>query len=175
MTSVSADLFAPETHKDASISACGRHRLWLTRTWEPSNAKTMVMVGLNPSKADAKIDDPTIRRDIGFAKREDCGGLVKINLYTFRATDPEELFALDFLDMNHRDYRQVWKEQCGVDQRIVVACWGADERARGLAREFKIFAREAGHDLWCLGLSKNGSPRHPLYLRSDAPLERYAA
>lgn len=168
-----ATLFDAPTRKDALISTCGRHRLWLTRTWDPNNAKIMVMCGLNPSTADAEIDDPTIRRDIGFAKREGCGGLIKINVGTVRETEPDNMFKLPLSERNDPRYRQVWKEICAVDRRIVVACWGADLRAKAMADEFISFAKAEGIDLWCLGLSKDGSPRHPLYLRNDAPLIPY--
>jgi hypothetical protein len=162
-------------HKDAYISACGKHRLWLTRTWDPQNAKVMVMCGLNPSTADASLDDPTIRRDLGFARREGCGGLIKINLHTFRATEPDDMFALRQSERNDERHAQVWKEMCCVDHRITVACWGADKRAAPMAREFVRFAKENGVELWCLGRSKDGQPRHPLYLPSATPLERFAA
>lgn len=161
--------------KDACLTPCGKHRLWLTRTWDATNPKLMVMCGLNPSIADAEIDDPTIRRDIGFARRESCGGLSKINLHTFRATDPDDMFSVNPIYRNAPQYRQAWTEQCNGADRVVVACWGADKRAGAMAKEFVAFAGEAGIPLWCLGLTKDGQPRHPLYLRSDAPLVRYMA
>jgi len=62
-----------------------RYRLW--RRWD-AECPTMVWIMLNPSTADAEVDDPTIRRCIGFARREHCGGIEVVNLYALRATNP---------------------------------------------------------------------------------------
>lgn len=77
------DLF---TEQSATISECGRYRYRLTRRFADGPCATFVM--LNPSTADETIDDPTIRRCRNFAIREGCGGLVVVNLFAYRATDP---------------------------------------------------------------------------------------
>lgn len=79
--------------KGAFISECNLYRYWLTREWgEGGNLMAFVM--LNPSTADANIDDPTIRRCVGFAKREGRNGIVVVNLFAGRATDPDEMFKM---------------------------------------------------------------------------------
>lgn len=77
----------------AEISPCGQYRYKLMRSilqvvgWD----KPALFIMLNPSTADADIDDPTVRRCIGFAKREMCSSLTVVNLYALRATDPRQL------------------------------------------------------------------------------------
>ncbi len=69
--------------RSAVISDCGHYRLRLDRVWD-DRLPPMVICGLNPSTADGEKDDPTIRREMGFARRENCGALVKVNLAAFR-------------------------------------------------------------------------------------------
>jgi hypothetical protein len=55
----------------------------------------------------------------------------------------------------------------------VVAAWGTIGGVRdGDAIALRIF-REAGARLVCLGKTKNGHPRHPLYIKGDTPLEAF--
>jgi hypothetical protein len=75
--------------RSAYISPCGAYRYSLSREWAPGPACTFIM--LNPSTADADIDDPTIRRCIGFAKAWGFGGLAVVNLFAFRATSPKDM------------------------------------------------------------------------------------
>ena len=146
---------------DAVFSDCGRYRYLLTRRWGDGPAATFVM--LNPSTADAATDDPTIRRCIGFAKSWDCGSLNVVNLFAFRATDPRELLAATD-PVGPRNDAFLHGYLPGA-----VAAWGAHKmaaaRARGVVRAFS-----RSSPLWCLGVTKDGHPRHPLYVRADAPL-----
>ena len=77
----------------AIISPCGRYRYVLKRNLPQAIrwVKPCLFVMLNPSVADAELDDPTIRRCIGFAKREGCTELTVVNLFAYRSTDPEGL------------------------------------------------------------------------------------
>jgi len=75
--------------RSAVLSDCGTYRYSLTRRWSPGPLLGWVM--LNPSRADALVDDPTIRRCVGFARRWGFAGIVVRNLYALRATDPREL------------------------------------------------------------------------------------
>jgi hypothetical protein len=158
----------------AVISDCGRYRYTLTRVIpQPVRwVKPALFIMLNPSTADATEDDPTIRRCIAFAAREGCTRLTVVNLFALRATDPAELArAADPIGPeNDRHIR----EQIGTHHafgRIFVA-WGAHPiarmRAEWVRQEFaQVF------DLCCLGTSKFGAPRHPLYIKRDAPLEHW--
>lgn len=153
----------------AKLTDDGLHRLWLTRDWD-SLKPTMVVIGLNPSTADATQDDPTIRRCIGFAKREGCGALTMLNLYTFRATDPDALFAQPYSQQFHPENEHAHQTWCLNKSRKVVAAWGAEPRANELAIKYAEWADVMGIALWCLGRTKSGQPRHPLYVKGDAPL-----
>jgi hypothetical protein len=78
-----------EIERTATISDCGRYRYTLGRTW--SDEPPVLFVMLNPSTADADVDDNTISKCIGFAKRWGHGGITVVNLYAWRATNPKEL------------------------------------------------------------------------------------
>ncbi len=79
-----------KTPSGANFSRCRRYRYTLWRIWDPKQQPVM-MIGLNPSTADAQSNDPTIRRCIGFARDWDAGGLIMTNLFAFRATYPTDL------------------------------------------------------------------------------------
>ena len=127
----------------------------------------MIVIGLNPSTADEAKDDPTIRRCIAFAKREDCGRLVMLNLFAFRARKPADMLtARDPVgpgtDRALRDYAG------GPRTSIVVAAWGRRGPRKRVAEVMSLFAI-----IHCFGRNKDRSPKHPLYLRADTPLRRY--
>jgi hypothetical protein len=124
---------------------------------------------LNPSTADAAIDDPTIRRCIGFAKREGCGGLVVVNWFAWRATDPKELYKTTApIGPENRWHIKQAAELC---RGPLIAAWGANHLVKPLLMEIPELT--GGRQLMCLGKTKDGAPRHPLYLPTDAPLVPY--
>ena len=151
---------------DATISACGLYRYSLTRIWG-FNARRFVIIMLNPSTADGREDDPTIRRCVGFARREDCDVLEVINLYAFRATDPKALRAADdpIGTMNAR-----YQELAFRRYDRAVCAWGAHADP-GDARDF--IDRHPNVRFECLGTTKDGAPKHPLYLAADTPLQPF--
>src|SRR5712664_2208515 len=73
--------------RSAGFSCCGLYRYWLRRHWD-AELPPVCFVMLNPSTADAERDDPTIRRCCGFSRRWGYGGIVVVNLYAFRTSDP---------------------------------------------------------------------------------------
>ena len=79
-------------HTSARLSDDRRYRYLLVRRWD-NTLPDATFVMLNPSTADERDDDPTIRKCIGFAKRWGCGGIKVVNLYAFRATNPRDCFA----------------------------------------------------------------------------------
>lgn len=154
--------------RDAILSECGRHRYLLTRRWTEGPTATFIM--LNPSTADALVDDPTIRRCIGFARREGCGGLAVANLYSLRATDPDDLVRVANDRNGPKAAHYLSAAIRGADGPVIYA-WGSHPLAHG----YGIFLRETfGGRPMCLGMTKGGAPRHPLYLRADAPLVPFA-
>jgi hypothetical protein len=143
----------------------GPYRYLLTRRWNGRPLIAFVM--LNPSSADAADDDPTIRRCIGFARREGAGGIAVLNLYALRSPTPRGLLAHSDPEgpLNERSWGEVL-----TDARIgaIVAAWGAFGRHR-LPASKALDAHRS--DSWlCLGRTADGSPRHPLYARGDTPL-----
>lgn len=158
----------------ALISDCQQYRYWLTRPSETSNpgASRAFFVMLNPSTADANLDDPTIRRCRGFAKAWDCAGLTVANLYALRSKDPMDLWKhQDPVGPENDDYL----ERLAREHGDIVCAWGTNADHRRVAEFVRIYERlkPRGVRLWCLGVSKSGAPRHPLYIRADQPLLRY--
>lgn len=136
-----------------------RYRYELWRRWAPG--AYAMFIGLNPSTADETTDDPTIRRCIGFAKSWGFSALCMTNLFAFRATDPKlmkvEPFPIGGVD---NDLALVSLAEAAG---IVIAAWGVD----GNHRERDAVVRSLIPNLQCLGTTKGGHPRHPLYLKKD--------
>ena len=82
-----ADLFL---ERDAVISGCGMYRYLLRRTWDHNRLRTLYVM-LNPSTADAEIDDPTIRSCTRLCRYWGHGSFEVVNLFGWRATNPKEL------------------------------------------------------------------------------------
>lgn len=156
--------------KTAIISECGLYRYALTRTWDPS-LPTMIFVMLNPSTADATEDDNTIRRCIGFAKREGYGTIIVVNLFAYRATDPSELLAVDdpVGPENDAFVSSIIQRQAGR----VVCGWGTTKIARTRLDWFRRVIEDTCGRVECLGANKDGSPKHPLYLPKNSPLKTW--
>lgn len=157
----------------AEISPCGLYRLRLTRRW--GDAPLLILAMLNASTADAEIDDPTIVRGMGFARREQAGGLEVVNMSAYRATDPRDLVkagALAYCSENEAVLHRLLLD-CVKDRRAVVCAWGAHPFARKASHWFVEKAHNCGVPLFCLGKTKDGSPRHPLYVRADQPFEAF--
>jgi len=158
------------TKSDAIISECGQYRYKLTRTW--GEEKSAVFVMLNPSTADASEDDATIRRCIGFAKKWHCGGLIVVNLFAYRATKPTELLSAS--DPQGPDnFVHVFNAAQGA--QFIVCAWGAHSNLNGQDKKIIACMRRATNmaHLVCLGTTKYGHPKHPLYLPKDADIEFY--
>ena len=157
------DLFKSGT---AILSDCGLYRYRLTRRWD--DGPTCGFIMLNPSTADADLNDPTIRRCIGFAKREGCGGLVVVNLFALRATDPKELARHPFpVGPDWRHWLDVTLAE--IDGPLI-AGWGAQKGIAIQVETTRQALNAAGRKVMCLGKTADGSPRHPLYIKGDQPL-----
>ena len=157
-----------EIIKSAVISKCHAYRYRLTRHWNASKY-ALPFVMLNPSTADASIDDPTIRRCMAFAMRENAGGIIVSNLYAFRATSPADMQdAIDPSGPLNESYLRQLAVEAVVTRVPIVCAWGVHGRdGAGWARD--IFEHE-GARLVCLGKTAGGHPRHPLYVKGDQPL-----
>jgi len=153
--------------RSATFSSCRTFRYSLSRIWKPRLSKVM-FVGLNPSTADENEDDPTVRRCIGFARKWNCGGLILVNLFAYRSTDPAGLLqAAD--PIGPANDRYILKSASAAG-RIVLA-WGT--RGGLLERDEHILSLlPTAH---CLGITKDGCPKHPLYLAGNTRLRPYRA
>jgi hypothetical protein len=161
-----------EVKKWAHLSDCGTYRYQLKRFWgNPYHGALLPFVMLNPSTADAEIDDPTIRRCMGFARREGAAGIVVANLFAYRSTSPSALKECSdpFGPGNRQNLEEVARFAF-VGKSPVVCAWGAGGSIHGGDRSGIEILQQAGARLVCLGKTKDGHPRHPLYVRTDQPL-----
>lgn len=165
-TCTGQDLITRRLVRGALLSEDERFRFALTRSWNTTLPR-LGFVMLNPSTADASVDDPTIRRCMGFADRNGFGSIIVRNLYAYRATQPAELFKLPMAARMGGNERHL--AAIPVEGDATVCAWGVLGGAAGkhVARQLA----KAGAELYRLGsLTNGGHPRHPLYLRGDARL-----
>lgn len=156
-------------HRSAVISECGLYRPVLRRVWDAS--RYCLPVGmLNPSQADGDMDDPTMGRVISIAQRDGYGGTAVVNMYGYRATDPNEL--RDVLDPfgpeNEKYIGQVLKAAAHYGAPFLCA-WGAHPMATAAQPGMISLIERFGLETVCLGKTAAGYPRHPLYVKSDQP------
>ena len=152
--------------RGAIISDCGKYRYVLSRGCDISY---IPFVMLNPSTADAMEDDPTIRRCCGFAEGFGYEGILVLNLYAYRATDPKELRKLSLEEAMGPEYFEYWSWIAG---RKIICGWGnnADKR---VVEYFWQFCQDNGVKTYCLGVTKTNAPKHPLYLKADTQLQEW--
>ena len=168
--SLLVDLPDPDTVvKGAMISDDALYRYFLTRIWDPK-LSFLIFIMLNPSTATAELDDPTIRRCMGFARRDGYGGIIVINLFAFRATSPDRMKeADDPVGPENNDWllkTLIYAQKAKSD---VIAAWGVHGQHQD--RDYRVagFVKKHGVVLKCLGKTKGGDPRHPLYVKGDQP------
>ena len=154
--------FDSET-RSAIISENGLYRYKLERIWDINKPKVMFIM-LNPSKADASIDDPTIRRCVSFAKSWGYGGILVGNLFAYRSTYPKELLsAKDPIgpdNINHLRFMY-------LESELIICAWGNANIIEKLnIMDYKPLSGIVGR-LSYLELSKDGTPKHPLYLKGN--------
>ncbi len=150
--------------KGAQFSNDRNYRYALWRTWKPGDGHVL-FIGLNPSTADEKEDDPTIRRCIGFAKDSGYGGMNMVNLFAYRATNPREMMKAESpIGPKNNHYLQMYFDPIGFN----IACWGI--WGVYLNRGQQVRDMLGDECLHCFGLTKNGEPRHPLYLPKRAEI-----
>jgi len=139
-----------------------RYSLW--RIWDSDKPKIM-FIGLNPSTAGYSNDDPTIKRVVSFAKQWGYGGIFMLNLFTIITSDPRALRNCPDRDRKADVFLQMYDY---LVQRVVFA-WGnfkeSKERAQEVIRMFP--------NAYCLKKNKDGSPRHPLYVKDGTELIKF--
>lgn len=154
----------------ALFSADEQYRYLLTRTWDPTGLRFCVVM-LNPSTATHEVLDPTVTRCVSFAKAHDCGSLAVVNLFALRATDPRVMKQHADPVGPHND-QAILDAVTGAD--LVVAAWGT--HGTHLQRDAAVIDLLRGTPAPLLRLgppTKDGHPRHPLYLAGRTALERH--
>lgn len=158
-------------HTCAEISPCGVYRYSLRRVWN-AHRDWCLFVLLNPSTADSSNDDPTIHRCVSFADLWGYGGLVVVNLFALRSTDPRALYTHpDPVGPKNDAVIAEWAAACP----LTVAAWGAHGEFRERGKQVAAELRRLGVEVKCLGMTKGGEPKHPLYLAGSAGLVPYDA
>lgn len=151
----------------AVIEDCYRYLLW--RTYLVGTG-TVVFIMLNPSTADDRELDPTCRRCQNFAHDWGFRRLEVVNLYALRSTDPAAL-------RTHQEpvgpKNDEWIEHTCARADLVVAAWGGDRVAADRSLAVADMLAKAGITVHCLGTTKDGAPRHPLYVKGDTKPERW--
>lgn len=145
----------------ATADVRGDYRYTLTRVWD-ATLPIITFVLLNPSTADAEQLDPTLRRCVGFARREKYGGMLILNLYAFRTKDPKLMLSAP--DPVGPENDRVLANATGT----VVAGWGTNAAPPRVALALELLP-----PLHALGVTRDGHPAHPLYLSADAPLVKW--
>ncbi len=155
----------------AVFDASGMYRYSLWRAWYADHPRAGFIM-LNPSTADEQRNDPTIRRCIEFARTWQFGSVEVVNLFAYRATDMKELLKVDDPVGKENDlFIEKAIERCAT----VVVGWGTKGPLLGRYRQVLQLLADTMKDVYCLGVTKDGHPRHPLYVRGDTRLARFGS
>ena len=157
----------------AELSDDRKYRFSLWRSWAvhyPPYPR-ILFVMLNPSTADELNNDPTIRRCLGFARRLGGESLEVVNLFALRATSPKEMLTSPNEPVGSSN--NFFIERAAKRAMFVLVAWGAHRNLRG--RDEEVLRLLTAHqDVWCLGKTKHGHPKHPLYCPSSSPMEMFS-
>ncbi|MBE9177656.1 DUF1643 domain-containing protein [Oculatella sp. LEGE 06141] len=152
----------------ATFDVTGTYRYSLWRSWE-TVAPQVAFVMLNPSTADARTDDATIRRCIRFAQTWGYGSLEVVNLFALVATHPTQLqMRVDPVGAENDQYLLA----AGQRATTIILAWGnwgkLYQRDQAVLQLLAPYA-----NLYCLGMNQTGQPRHPLYVKAKSALVRF--
>lgn len=158
------------TINGATISTCGLYRTRLWRIWDDELPRAL-FICLNPSEANASRSDPSLQRMIGFAKREGCGGVEVVNIYSYRSKSPRAMWdASGDIDIKGPDNHMTLVAMIRAVDGPIICGWGAQ---CGPEAEELVRALAGDKPLFHLGLNKDGTPKHPLYIKGDTPLTEW--
>lgn len=163
-----ADLFL---ERDAVISECGNYRYLLRRTWDHDKPRALIVM-LNPSTADAEIDDATIRSCIRLTKGLGYGSFEVVNIFGLRATDPKALAeAADPIGPMNEQVVAAAISRCDM----VICAWGSHPMAARKSSFLMGHIRSRRPAAFCFGVTKHGAPKHPLYIKTGTPIQVFRA
>ncbi len=156
----------------AIISECGQYRYRLDRKVRLAGP-VIAFFGVNPSTADASLDDATTRKWWGFSERMGARAYIAGNLFAYRATDVRQLAAVDNpVGYANGDYLAAIIKEAN----ILVPCWGNLKKLRRVpefalqVQRVSAMLRQSGKPCLCFGLTKEGDPKHPLFIGYDTKL-----
>lgn len=159
------DLFGADVKPTATFSEDRKYRFTLTRRWDDRVLCNFLM--LNPSTADEKIEDPTVRRCMAFASAWGYGGLIVTNIFAYRSTDPAELYkVVDPVGPGNDEHIL----QSAKLSALTVCAWGDHGRHQGRGGVVRLLLTRGGITARCLGKNASGEPQHPLYIPSSRKL-----
>jgi hypothetical protein len=148
------------------------YRTIATRHWGDTSGPTSLFCGMNPSTAEADINDLTFVKEIEFTKIIGLHDYSKVNVADYRATDPKRLLSLG-MKVRSRGNLQVIRDAAAEAAIIVMASGSLHRDLAYLLRETVTALRRDGRELWCYGRTSDGSPRHTSRLAYATPLERF--
>lgn len=160
----------------AILSSDGKHRFRLDRSVS-SSGPSYAFIGVNPSTADATVDDATVRKWIGFVRRWGGAKFAVVNLFSLRATDVRELAKNDEVNVPIKSDVHLTAALRSAD--IIIPCWGnaskIPKQHRKRARLISEYVKTFDVPVMCFGFTKSGDPKHPLMLSYDTALVSFAA
>ena len=161
--------------RSAIISTCGQYRYELRRVWDKARPP-FVSGMLNPSTADACVDDRTIVANCKRAKAQGCGSLIVWNLGAGRSTKPTNWKKMaDPIGPENDEHIVRILEECKSRHGIAFVGWGNHGSFLDRATHVISVASTIGLDFYCLGMTLSGHPKHPLYIADAVPLVKWQA
>lgn len=158
----------------AVISDCGLYRYRLEREVQ-AEGKVFAFFGINPSTADASVDDATVRKWRGFALRNGCRRFIVGNVFSYRATDVRELASVPF-QQGPQHFANI--QRIIDDADVLVPCWGNSSKVPPMIRDqidmMLSWLIKSGKPVMHFGLTASGDPKHPLMLGYDTQMVEWA-
>ena len=143
-----------------------RYRYALRRGLPEGPHDSIVFVMLNPSTADEIANDPTVERCVRRAEQWGYCELIVLNLFALRSTNPNALdYSNDPIGPNNNWFIEWYLDRADC----VVAAWGTHGELMGRATQVLDMMRRLHVQPDCLGTTKAGHPRHPLYVPYSQP------
>jgi hypothetical protein len=154
-----------QVFKAAIISDDDKYRYVLTRVWKKSKPQLLI-IGINPSTADASQDDPTIRRLTQFAQANGFGGFLMLNLFAYRASkthvlrDKIHVVSLEHIIGPEND--KYLKTNIKKADKVI-CMWGRYAKLPSINRAMKVYDMIPKDKRFCFGYNNDDSPTHPLF------------
>jgi len=152
--------------RNAKFSNDGKNRYWLSRIWDIKKPFVM-FVGLNPSTANAENDDPTIRRVMSIAKHHGFGGIWMVNCFPCITAYPKDIV----IDYDEFEINEEYIKKISASCSEVVFAWGNFKEPGQHGRDARLMRMFP--DAKCLQKNKNGSPKHPLYVKTETEFKPF--